>query len=144
MRFDGASDTTPLRADRWWSDLGAELGEDLNQGRCLGIRCNILARALLLREITHHLRGSGKHDLGWGALRWQKIVCTNGSATRCGLASTARFTSSRRKLQISFTSFTQMTFLASDCLCFLRIVAVLTYTPCLRPSTSGACCNASR
>jgi len=77
MRFDGASDTTPLRADRWWSDLGAEGEQDPDQGRCLGIRCNIWARALRRREITHHLRGGGKHDLGWGALRWQEMVGTD-------------------------------------------------------------------
>ena len=77
MRFDGASERTPLQADRWWSDLGAEGEQDPDQGRCLGILCNIWASALRRREITHHLRGGGIHDLGWGALRWQEMVGTD-------------------------------------------------------------------
>jgi hypothetical protein len=36
-----------------------------------------LARAMLLREITHHLRGGGSHNIGWGALLWQEMVGTN-------------------------------------------------------------------
>ena len=128
MHIDGASETTPLRADRWWSDLGAEGGKDPDQGRCLGIRCNIWARALRRREITHHLRGGGKHDLGWGALRWQEMVGTN--EVLFGKHREIRFLP--KKLRISCTSFTQMTFLASDCLRFHQIVATLTYTPCCR------------
>ena len=42
----------------------------------LGIRCNIWARALQQREITHHLRG-GNNNIGWGMLRWQEMVGTN-------------------------------------------------------------------
>ena len=68
------SGQTPLRADRWWSDLGAEGGKDPDQGRCLGIRCNIWSRAQRRREITHHLRGGGTRNIGWGALRWQEMV----------------------------------------------------------------------
>ena len=83
MHIDGASETTPLRADRWWSDLGAEGEQDP------GIRCNIWARALRRREITHHLRGGGKHDLGWGALRWQEMVGTD--EVRFGKHSAIRF-----------------------------------------------------
>lgn len=64
-----------LRADRWWVDLGQ--GEDQDKGRCLGIRCNIWARAQRRREITHHLRGGGNHNIGWGALRWQEMVGTD-------------------------------------------------------------------
>ncbi len=67
----------PLRADRWWSDLGDEGGGDQDTGRCLGIRCNIWARAQRRREITHHLRGGGTRNLGWGALRWQEMVGTD-------------------------------------------------------------------
>ena len=63
----------PLRADRWWTDLGEEAGEQ-DQGRCLGIRCNIWARAQRRREITHHLRGGGSNNRGWGALRWQETL----------------------------------------------------------------------
>ena len=77
MHIDGASETTPLRGDRWWSDLGAEGEQDPDQGRCLGIRCNIWARALRRREITHHLRGGGTRNIGWGALRWQEMIGTN-------------------------------------------------------------------
>jgi len=65
----------PLRADRWWSKAGAlDEGEDV--GRCLGIRCNIWARAMRRREITHNLRGGGKENVGWGALMWQDMVGT--------------------------------------------------------------------
>jgi len=66
----------PLRADRWWSDMG-EQAENPDQGSCLGIRCNIWARAQRRREITHHLRGGGSHNIGWGALRWQEMVSTD-------------------------------------------------------------------
>ena len=66
----------PLRADRWWTELGAEGGEDPDHGRCLGIRCNIWARAQRRRDITHHLRGGGTHNIGWGALRWQEMIGT--------------------------------------------------------------------
>ena len=52
-------------------------GEDPDKGRCLGIRCNIWARAQRRREITHHLRGGGDHNIGWGALRWQEMVGTD-------------------------------------------------------------------
>ena len=71
---DGVSQS-PLRADRWWVDLGQ--GGDPDKGRCLGIRCNIWARAQRRREITHHLRGGGDHNIGWGALRWQEMVGTD-------------------------------------------------------------------
>ena len=54
-----------------------EQAEDPDQGRCLGIRCNIWARAQRRREITHHLRGGGSHNIGWGALRWQELVSTD-------------------------------------------------------------------
>ena len=54
-----------------------EQAEDPDQGRCLGIRCNIWARAQRRREITHHLRGGGSHNIGWGALRWQEMVSTD-------------------------------------------------------------------
>ena len=43
----------------------------------MGIRCNIWARAQRRREITHHLRGGGDHNIGWGALRWQEMVGTD-------------------------------------------------------------------
>jgi len=71
---DGVSQSS-LRADRWWVDLGQ--GGDPDKGRCLGIRCNIWARAQRRREITHHLRGGGDHNIGWGALRWQEMVGTD-------------------------------------------------------------------
>ena len=54
-----------------------EQAEDPDQGRCLGIRCSIWARAQRRREITHHLRGGGSHNIGWGALRWQEMVSTD-------------------------------------------------------------------
>ena len=71
---DGVSQSS-LRADRWWVDLGQD--EDPDKGRCLGIRCNIWACAQRRREITHHLRGEGDHNIGWGALRWQEMVGTD-------------------------------------------------------------------
>jgi hypothetical protein len=77
QRHTEESGEIPLRADRWWSDLGAEGGADPDQGRCLGIRCNIWARAQRRREITHHLRGGGTRNIGWGALRWQEMVGTD-------------------------------------------------------------------
>ena len=48
----------PLRADRWWSSPGMLEG-DHGDGRCMGIECNIWARARKRREITHSLRGGG-------------------------------------------------------------------------------------
>ena len=66
----------PFRADRWWKDLGGQ-GDDPSQGRCLGIRCNIWARAQRRRDITHKLLGDGSHNIGWGALRWQEMVGTD-------------------------------------------------------------------
>ena len=65
----------PLLADRWWTDLGTEAGEP-DKGRCLGIRCNIWARAQRRREITHR-HGGGQDNRGWGALRWQEMVGTD-------------------------------------------------------------------
>jgi hypothetical protein len=41
-----------------------------------GHQLQYLARAMLQREITHHLRG-GSHNIGWGALLWQEMVGTN-------------------------------------------------------------------
>jgi len=64
--------TYPLRADRWWSVSG-ELDEDGN-GRCMGIRCNIYARARKRMDLIHTLRGGGKTNIGWGALRWQDLI----------------------------------------------------------------------
>ena len=69
----GRAVEAPLRADRWWKDLGGQ-GDDPDRGRCLGIRCNIWARAQRRREITHQLLGGGSHNIGWGALRWQELV----------------------------------------------------------------------
>ena len=46
-----------------WVDLGQ--GGDPDKGRCLGIRCNILARAQRQCAITHHLRGGVSHNIGW-------------------------------------------------------------------------------
>jgi len=78
----------PLRADRWWRKAGAlDEGEDV--GRCLGIRCNIWARAMRRREITHNLRGGGNHNLGWGALMWQDMVGTG--AVRFGTLEILRY-----------------------------------------------------
>ena len=76
-RHTGHIVTYPLRADRWWPEEGALGGEPDDSGRCLGIRCNIWARALRRREITHNLRGGGKTAAGWGALRWQEMVGTD-------------------------------------------------------------------
>ena len=52
-REAGCVAQSSLRADRWWTERG--LGEVQDKGRCLGIRWNIWARAMLQREITHHL-----------------------------------------------------------------------------------------
>jgi hypothetical protein len=48
-------------------------------GRCVasGVRANIWARARRRADITHKLRGGGKHALGWGALRWQETINTD-------------------------------------------------------------------
>ena len=75
-RASGVLEIVPLRADRWWADMGPEAGEQ-DTGRCLGIRCNIWARAQRRREITHNLRGGGSHNRGWGALRWQETIVNN-------------------------------------------------------------------
>ena len=63
--------TYPLRADRWWSVPGM-LEED--GCRCMGIRCNIWARARKRMDITYKLRGGGNDNIGWGALRWQDLI----------------------------------------------------------------------
>ena len=52
-------------------------GWEKDMGCCLGIRCNIWARAQRHREITHNLRGGGSHNIGWGALRWQETIVNN-------------------------------------------------------------------
>ena len=65
-----------LRSNRWWTDLGGQ-GDNPSRGRCLGIRCNILARAQRRRDITHQLLGGGSHNISWGALRWQEMVGTD-------------------------------------------------------------------
>ena len=68
----------PLQADRWWTDLGAEGGEDPDYGRCLGIRCNSWAQVQWQRDVTHHLLGDGTSNIiGWGALRWQGMIGTD-------------------------------------------------------------------
>ena len=126
----------PLRADRWWSDMG-EQAEDPDQGRCLGIRCNIWARAQRLREITHHLRGGGSHKIGWGALRWQEMVSTD--EVRFGKLRELRYLP-----KTSSTSFMLATSQASTCPRCPRIVAALTSTPCSIPCTSHTCYDASR
>ena len=69
-------ENAPLRPDRWWTDLGKQAGEQ-DKGRCLGIRCNIWARAQRRREITHGLHSGGQDNRGWGALRWQEMVGTD-------------------------------------------------------------------
>ena len=75
-RQSGVMEEVPLRADRWWAEMGPEAGEQ-DTGRCLGIRCNIWARAQRRREITHNLRGGGSNNRGWGALRWQETIVSN-------------------------------------------------------------------
>ena len=52
-----------LPADGWRKDLGGQ-GDDPEQGRCLGIRCNIWARAQRRREITHQLLRGGTRNIG--------------------------------------------------------------------------------
>ena len=37
----------------------------------------VLSGAVSLREITHHLRGGGNNNIGWGALLWQEMVGTD-------------------------------------------------------------------
>ena len=54
-----------------------EAAVDEDDGRCLGIRCNIWALARPRREITHKLRAGGNHQIGWWALMWQDMVSTN-------------------------------------------------------------------
>ena len=80
--------TYPLQADRWLSYPG-QMEDQKDSGRCLGIRCNIWARAQRRREITHDFRGGGKNLLGWGALRWQEMVSTD--ETRFGKHPVLRF-----------------------------------------------------
>ena len=79
-----------------WADLGQ--GNDQDKGSCLGIRCNIWVSALQYlgrREITHHFRGGGNNNIGWGALRWQEMVGTNevllGQAQLAALPPTKKF-----------------------------------------------------
>ena len=73
--------TYPLRADRWWTTPGCPGVLDEDDGRCLGIRCNIWARARRRSEITHKLWGGSNHQIGWGAepgaLMWQDMVSTD-------------------------------------------------------------------
>lgn len=64
--------TYPLRADRWWSVPGRL--EEGGDSRCLGIRCNIYARARRRMDQTQELKGGGKNNIGWGALRWQDLI----------------------------------------------------------------------
>jgi hypothetical protein len=42
--------------------------------RCMGITCNIWGRAQDPTQLTHALRGDGKHATGYRALLWQSMV----------------------------------------------------------------------
>ena len=66
-----------MNADRFW--VQADMLEGDASGRCVasGVRANIWARARRRAEITHLLRGGGKHALGWGALRWHETINTD-------------------------------------------------------------------
>ncbi len=49
--------------------------------RCLGIQCNIWGRAQDHRQLTHKLRllrGGGKKETGYRALRWQTMLSDDG------------------------------------------------------------------
>ena len=41
--------------------------------RCMGITCNIWGRAQDPTQLTHTLRGGGKHATGYRALLWQSL-----------------------------------------------------------------------
>ena len=45
VRKEGHAVTYPMHADRWWNTAGAWDEEGDEEGQCLGIRCNISARA---------------------------------------------------------------------------------------------------
>ena len=62
----GNTVTYPFQEDRRWDKEGAlDVGAD-DDGRCLGIRCNIWARTQRRRELTHKLRGGGTTTLAGG------------------------------------------------------------------------------
>ena len=42
--------------------------------RCMGITCNIWGRAQDPTQLTHALRGGGKHATGYRGLLWQSMV----------------------------------------------------------------------
>ena len=69
--------TYPLDADRFWRE--SNVLEGGASGRCVasGVRANIWARARRRAEITHFLRGGGRFEMGWGALRWQETLNTD-------------------------------------------------------------------
>ena len=49
--------------------------------RCMGITCNIWGRALDPTQLTHRLRGGGKHATGYRALRWQSLLSDDYAGT---------------------------------------------------------------
>jgi hypothetical protein len=61
----------PLDPLRWWNTPGQLDDEVSAAGRCMGIECNIWARAKRRRDITHQFSGGGKQNLGYAAIRWQ-------------------------------------------------------------------------
>ena len=65
----------PLDPVRFWRAPDA-LNEnlDVSGGRCLGIQCNILNRAMYRRHLRHTMRGGGRHHIGYTALKWQAIL----------------------------------------------------------------------
>ena len=56
---------------------------DASGGRCLGIQCNIWNRAMHRRHLRHTLRGGGKHNIGYAALKWEAVL--QGSCGKLGL-----------------------------------------------------------
>ena len=71
----------PLRADRWFQRHPIS-DPEVKSSNYSGIQINIWNRAKIRRFLRHTLVGSGSHNLGYDALRWEMIL--NGNAGQLG------------------------------------------------------------
>ena len=65
-----------VHASRWWTEKAPDdsiAADDVDSGRCLGIRCNIWERAKSRSMLTHCLVGGGKRLQGYAVLDYRLL-----------------------------------------------------------------------